>query len=219
MRYANVEGIKSEAQPKTKGTCRFCGTETISKCGQHVIWHWAHKSLAQCDQWWETETEWHRDWKNRFPLDWQETILIDPGTGEKHIADVRTAHGVVVEFQRSTIEPTEVSARELFYKRMVWVIDGMKNDFDRFNFSNMRSSTDGKGIAHFEWFGRSKLFHRWHTKTPTFIDFGREHGFWRICAFNPTSKQGIAMLVNRDLFTDNLISGRTDFSSGGGPAS
>ncbi|WP_244864291.1 competence protein CoiA family protein [Pseudomonas sp. St386] len=115
MRYADVNGVKSEAQPKMQAVCRACGGELVAKCGKHVIWHWSHLSLDTCDRWWETETEWHRRWKDRFPKDCQEVIQYDALTGEKHISDVRTEHGVVVEFQRSTIDHSEVKARESFY--------------------------------------------------------------------------------------------------------
>ena len=55
-------------------------------------------------------------------------------TGERHIADVRTSHGLVVEFQHSYIDPNERRAREGFYKTMTWVVDGMrlKRDLNRF---------------------------------------------------------------------------------------
>ncbi len=54
--------------------------------------------------------------------------------GEKHIADVRTSHGLVIEFQHSHIDPEERTARENFYKNMVWVVDGtrLKRDYHRF---------------------------------------------------------------------------------------
>ncbi|ODJ92267.1 hypothetical protein BB779_04135 [Pseudomonas viridiflava] len=219
MRYANVNGVKSEAQPKMRGVCRACDEEVVAKCGKHVIWHWSHLSLSTCDRWCEAETEWHRQWKDRFPEDWQEVIQYDALTGEKHIADIRTEHGVFVEFQRSTIDPAEVNARESFYQRMVWVIDGSKSEFDSVNFSNMRSRPDANGFAFFRWYGRSKLFHRWHTTTPVFIDFGDKYGFWRVCKFDPKSKEGVALLVDRSLFTAALIQGTSDFSRNGGPAS
>lgn len=219
MRYANVNGVKSEAQPKVRGICRACVGEVISKCGKHVVWHWSHLSLTDCDRWWEAETEWHRRWKDRFPETWQEVISHDEFTGEKHIADIQTDHGVVVEFQRSTIEPSEVVAREQFYKRMVWVIDGSRNELDCVNFSNSRSRVDDNGMVVFRWYSRSKLFHRWHTKKPVFIDFGENVGFWRICKYEPSTKQGVALLVDRNVFTSALINGSTDFSKNGGPAS
>ncbi len=134
MRFAIINGLRSEATSKARGVCGFCQGELVAHCGKYKIWHWAHKTLAVCDRWWETETDWHRDWKNNFPKDWQEVILQDPNTGERHIADVRTPFEVVIEFQRSTIEPMEVKARENFYKKIVWIIDGTRNEMDVANF-------------------------------------------------------------------------------------
>lgn len=219
MRFALLDGQRIEATPKLRASCPGCGAEVVSKCGKHIIWHWAHLSRTHCDPWWETETEWHRAWKNRFPQEWQEIPAHDDASGELHIADVKTPSGLVIEFQHSTIDPVEVSARECFYKTMIWVVDGCKNDADRFNFSNMRGRPNQNGIAAFHWFGKSTLFKRWHTTKPVFIDFGPEHGFWRILRFDPKTKQGLAACVNIDGFVQLGSSGSTDFSSVGGPAS
>lgn len=35
---------------------------------------------------------------DRFPKDWQEVVQYDAVKGEKHIADVLTAHGLVADF-------------------------------------------------------------------------------------------------------------------------
>jgi competence protein CoiA len=49
----------------------------IARCGSQRIHHWAHKNKSeQCDHWWENETEWHRNWKASFPVDWQEITLL-----------------------------------------------------------------------------------------------------------------------------------------------
>ena len=218
MRFALVGGSRSEPKPKARGACPSCGAETVAKCGNHVIWHWAHKSLAHCDRWWEAETEWHRRWKSRFPSEWQEIVLLDQSTAEQHIADVRTASGLVIEFQRSTIHSDEVQAREAFYRRLIWIVDGCRNDADKYNFSNMHSRPDEGGIATFRWYGRSKLFARWYTTKPLFIDFG-DHGFWRILRYDPKTKSGLAGLVNIAAFVELASSGSTDFSLAGGPAS
>jgi competence protein CoiA len=219
MKFAIVGGKRTEPTPKTRGTCPKCCGKVIAKCGRQLVWHWAHKAVAHCDPWWESETEWHRQWKDRFPSDWQEVVLVDQKTDERHVADVRTTGGLVIEFQRSSIEPREVAARESFYRTMIWIIDGRKNDADRYNFSNMRSRPDKDGLVNFKWHGRSKLFAKWHTLKPIFIDFGPEHGFWRILRFNPDTKAGLASLVNIDGFVSLAISGTTDFSASGGPAS
>lgn len=219
MKFAVVDGKRSEPQPKIRGSCPQCGAETVSKCGNHVVWHWAHKSLVHCDPWWEPETEWHREWKDRFPVEWQEIVLLDKSTGDRHIADIRTASGLVVEFQRSTIEPAEVQAREAFYQEMVWIVDGCRNEFDKHNFSNMRSRPDTDGLVSFRWHGRSKLFARWHTLKPVFVDFGQGGGFWCILRYDPTTKRGLAGLVDIKSFVELASSGASDFSVSGGPAS
>ncbi|MBD2682192.1 MULTISPECIES: competence protein CoiA [Nostoc] len=126
MKYALVNGIRQEATPKTKGICICCGSLTISKCGNQKVWHWAHDSKKICDSWWENETEWHRLWKSYFPENNQEVIQVDALTGEKHIADVKTDNGVVLEFQNSQISEQELSSREDFYKEMIWIVNGEK---------------------------------------------------------------------------------------------
>lgn len=218
MRYALIDGVREEPQPKLKGVCPGCGEPVIAKCGQHVIWHWAHASRCHCDSWWEKETEWHRSWKDRFPVDWQEVPMRDPVTQELHIADVRTPAGLVLEFQHSNIEPAEVEARGRFYQDLVWVIDGCRNEGDPFNFSNGRGLCKTDGTAVFRWFPRSKLFERWLVDKPVFIDFGPQHGFWRILRYDPNTKTGQVGVVDRSGFVELASSGTTTFSRGGGPA-
>ncbi|MEZ4809051.1 MAG: competence protein CoiA family protein [Allomuricauda sp.] len=140
MKLALVNGIKTEATEGVRGTCQGCGSEVISKCGPIKINHWAHKGIRNCDPWWENETEWHRAWKNNFPIEWQETPMMDDCTNERHIADIRTGHGLVIEFQHSHIHSEERTSRENFYKNMVWVVDGrrLKRDFSRFQQSQKR---------------------------------------------------------------------------------
>jgi len=105
----------------------------ISKCGERRIWHWAHRGERHCDHWWEPETEWHRAWKDKFPAEWQE-IVHRADNGEKHIADVKTAQGTVIEFQHSYLRPEERRSREAFYKPMIWIVDGLRRKRDKQSF-------------------------------------------------------------------------------------
>jgi competence protein CoiA len=115
MKFAVVGEERREAQPHLSGKCPFCGNAMIAKCGERRlrVWHWAHQETRTCDPWWE-ETDWHRGWKNQFPREWQEFIQRSE-TGEKHIADVKTDRGVVLEFQHSHLQPEERVRRENFY--------------------------------------------------------------------------------------------------------
>jgi hypothetical protein len=129
-------------------------------------------SKKNCDSWWE-ETEWHRVWKSKFPLEWQEIILSDPQSGERHIADVRTSHGLVIEFQHSPLDSQERGAREAFYKNMVWVVDAAhrKLDYRRFlkAIPQFRKAQNGVFLVMFpdECFPAPWV----HSSKPVFFDF------------------------------------------------
>jgi hypothetical protein len=133
MKYALVDGERREPQPGLSAKCPLCENPVIAKCGDIRVKHWAHKGKLNCDHWWENRTEWHVAWQDKFPREWQEYPQHDT-MGEKHIADVRTNHGLVIEFQHSRLKPKERDSRERFYKNMVWVVDGtrLEKDFLRF---------------------------------------------------------------------------------------
>lgn len=123
MKYSLVDGVLKEPFKKGQGFCPCCNSETIAKCGNSKLHHWAHKVLNNCDKWWESETQWHRDWKNFFPKEWQEVIHFDNITNEKHIADIKTNNGLVIELQNSPMNYEELNSRELFYDNMIWIVN------------------------------------------------------------------------------------------------
>ena len=131
MLTALINGNRSRPIPGAVGQCPFCASEMISRCGEVRVHHWAHKTKIDCDPWWEPETDWHRNWKNEFPLRWQEHVFTDQNTGEKHIADVYTLARLTLEIQHSRLDPSERRAREDFYKNMLWVVDGSRLKGDR----------------------------------------------------------------------------------------
>ena len=139
MLTANINGNRSRPIPKVLGTCPFCNSEMIPRCGEVKVHHWAHKSKANCDHWWEPETDWHRNWKNEFPLRWQEQIFKDKTTGERHIADIYTLAGLIVEVQHSHLEPVERRLREAFYRDMLWIVDGSRLVGNRKKVSDWRN--------------------------------------------------------------------------------
>ncbi len=122
MNIAIINGKRTTAFSGGKAACPYCDAPVIAKCGPQRVDHWAHKGSKSCNLGKENETEWHRSWKNKFPPEFQEFIQYD-SAGEKHIADVRTTHGLVIEFQHSHLDPKERDARERFYKNMVWVVE------------------------------------------------------------------------------------------------
>lgn len=131
MKFALVNGNKSVATKGAKGLCRICKKEVNAYCGEINVHHWRHKSKSDCDHWWETETIWHRSWKDKFPEAWQEVPLKNKRTGEIHRADVRTDTGWVLEFQHSFLNPEERLARNAFYSpKLIWVVNGLRRPTD-----------------------------------------------------------------------------------------
>lgn len=190
MKFANVNGQRQEAQPRLSGACQVCGSPVIAKCGRVRVWHWAHLTKLICDVWWENEGEWHRTWKSHFPESWQEIVhLTEDGT--KHIADVKTEDGWVIEFQRSRISPEERESRDTFYKKLVWVVDATRMARDTAQFAkalqtgspitgnpNIRRVRADECKLIQEWSGSPKL-------RLLFFDFGGEQPLWWLLAGRP----------------------------------
>jgi competence protein CoiA len=219
LRYALVDGERQEAQPKLRGSCPNCGMDVVAKCGQLRIWHWSHKQKLECDHWWEPETEWHRKWKGLFPDAWQEVIHV-ADDGERHIADVKTDGGLIIELQHSPISPEERVSREAFYKQMVWVVDGLRYKLDLEAFrSAVEFGTILRDVPlHVDPRRTTGIFRRWAPlKTHVFIDFGEEH--FRVAGFSlpepvlwqfllhPVTNNVVITAVTRASFIDSCLNG------------
>ncbi|PIW26002.1 MAG: hypothetical protein COW30_17150 [Rhodospirillales bacterium CG15_BIG_FIL_POST_REV_8_21_14_020_66_15] len=175
MKYALVKDSRQPANPGLKGNCPVCSSTLIAKCGNQRVWHWAHQTKRECDIWWENETEWHRSWKDQFPEFWQE-VLHFADDGEKHIADIKTEQGWVIEFQHSKLDAAERRAREEFYGRMVWVVDGLRRKRDLPQFQTALEM--GRVISKTPWIliaplSNCALMQEWSSsRAPVFFDFG-----------------------------------------------
>lgn len=194
MEFALVNGEKRSPIKGQRGLCQCCGALMVAKCGRFKMWHWAHMPRNSCDPWMSPETEWHREWKNCFPEDWREVIHIDARTGEKHIADVKTPDGLVIEFQHSPLDYDELVSREEFYENMIWVVDGDRDSTDPRTFRLGLSSQpeEFRPLVHLVgWWGRSRLLNSWaEANAPVYIDFGPS-GLWYFHDFWPEERVGV----------------------------
>ena len=219
MKYALINGEKTEATKGAKGLCRYCGSEVIAKCGEIRIDHWAHKGKRHCDPWWENETEWHRSWKDKFPKDWQE-VHHKAEDGEIHIADVKTESGWVIEFQHSFLNPGERQKRNAFYRKIVWVVDGLRRSTDVKQFQKMLDESIIISKAPLILQVRSpekyRLLREWHDRFAfVFIDFqetqaSRQIPLW----FLFLKKENSGTYIGRFSRTDfiKLVSNNNEFS-------
>lgn len=218
MKYALVNGERQEPQPKLSGSCPNCDRPMLARCGKIKIWHWAHRGKLMCDPWWENETEWHRAWKNQFPKEWHEVIHRSE-SGEKHIADVKTEQGLVIEFQHSPISPEERQSRNAFYKKIVWVVDGTRRKTDLTKFletisetqsihttSDLRKIQVSNNVLLKEWAGSG---------VPVFFDFARtnqqeEKFLWCLLPVNDGSLGYVLRFPRADFI--KLINGTMSIS-------
>lgn len=196
MKFALFDGQRQEAQPNLSGECPGCGQPMVAKCGEVRIWHWAHQGTSLCDPWWENETEWHRNWKNQFPDRWQEFVY-RADNGEKHVADVRTDHGWVIEFQHSYIKPEERRSRDAFYGKLVWVVDATRRKSDGAQFAEaLQAGTPVGGNPHVRRvrLDECRLLREWSgSPAPIFFDFGNEPMLWWLLARRPDEPAYVAL--------------------------
>ena len=226
MKFALVEGKRREAQPSLSGKCPVCGDAMIARCGKHKVRHWAHRGTRNCVPWWEPETEWHRAWKNQFPREWQE-VPHRSEDGEWHFADVKTESGIVIEFQHSPLRRDERESREIFYQRMVWVVNGLRRVRDRAQFFASLAVVRFKPLTVSLPSNEGALLRDWGaSRVPVYFDFGvSEPGdtlrigptalslrfdtpiLWRL---NPCSPNGRAYLsaVEKTSFLDAHLKGQ-----------
>ena len=208
MKYANVNSIKTEAFKGGKGYCIFCNLEVTAKCGEIRIHHWAHKLTLACDNWVENETEWHRNWKNKFPEDWQEIVQYAP-SGEKHIADVKTNKNWVLEFQHSYLNSEERNSRNTFYPKLVWIIDGLRRKTDIAQFAKIlkdsrQAPVGGLSILKVNFPEESRLLQEWmNSNKPVFFDFGKKanKNFWFLLPLNIKNEAYITYFSREEFIT------------------
>lgn len=177
MQFALVDDARLAPARGLVGRCPVCGDPMIPKCGTERIHHWAHLGERRCDPWKENESQWHRNWKALFPPEWREIVRVDQ-QGVKHVADVRTLKGLVLEFQRSPISTQERASRELFHQNMVWVVDGTQQKLARRRFAENRSALQ-RTLVKGTYLCRSlnEVFpQRWlNCQVPVFFDFANEN--------------------------------------------
>lgn len=199
MKFAIVNGERKEATSGISGVCPNCEKPMIAKCGEKKIHHWSHKGRLECDIWWENETEWHRNWKAHFPTEWQE-VIYKAENGEKHIADVSTNQGWIIEFQHSRIKPEECQSRESFYKKMIWIIDGTRRLRDKNKFFDEiewveRINNKRDHLVLESHSDKCELLRDWSkSSAPVFFDFG-EDLLW---ALLPKNKEGRSYIFGVD---------------------
>ena len=224
MRFALSNNERIEPTKGAKGVCPSCGSELVAKCGEIKVHHWSHKKKCD-DHWWENETEWHRNWKNKFPKEWQEIIQRDE-SGEKHIADVKTGSGWTIEFQHSPISKEERDSRDYFYNKLIWIVDGTrrKTDIEQFDnliyhASNITNEPFILRVFDEETLDRFRLNQEWgSSKSLVLFDFGKSEVRYRdeyksnedLWLIHPSRDRTYITSISKHSFIEMVTSSRLD---------
>lgn len=136
MRYALVKTSGSDEWTRLDvddafkyqhGKCELCGGKVGARKGDIRVNHWYHlDGRGDCDPWHEPKGEWHRQIQCCFPVSRQEYVICRK-VGDatvKHIADIYTKSGYVIEVQMSPLSLGKIAEREEFYGRIVWFVSG-----------------------------------------------------------------------------------------------
>ena len=204
MLYAITESKdKIQATKETRrALCPSCNQVMIAKTGDINVWHWAHESLTECDPWREGESAWHLSWKSLFPKEWVE-IQIVKGKN-RHIADILTSQGKIIEFQKSPISVGQIEERENFYGNLIWVFDV------RDAYIEDRLSIEESVYSHYFRWKYAKKSILLATK-PKFLDTGNGELF-RIKTIKSTSPcYGFGNLDNQESFVARFTRGSVNF--------
>ena len=224
MRFALSNNERIEPSKGAKGLCPCCGSELVAKCGEIKVHHWSHKKKCD-DHWWENETEWHRNWKNQFPKEWQEIIQRDE-SGEKHIADVKTGSGWTIEFQHSPISKEERDSRDYFYNKLIWIVDGTRRKTDIEQFDNLIYHASNISNEPFilrvfdeETLDRFRLNQEWgSSKSLVLFDFGKSEVRYRdeyksnedLWLIHPSRDRTYITSISKHSFIEMVTSSRLD---------
>jgi hypothetical protein len=213
MKYANVDGQRREAAPGLRGICPICNAVMTPKCGKFRVAHWAHPP-GSFDHRWEPETPWHRNWKGFFPAEWQE-VEHRATNGERHVADVKTQHGLVLEFQNSPIRDEERRCREEFYRPMFWVVNGQRLKGDRSQFYKLlrlERIVSANPLTLVVPAEECLLLQKWaESRTQVFFDFGEAEEAGDLLRFGAPvlwashPKRPIGKAVLRPVFRKSFI--------------
>ena len=152
-----------DADSKKEYICPHCKSKLIQKCGDINVWHFAHESLRDCDDWSNEMSEWHKNWQAQFPKRFREVDITY--RGKTHRADV-CVHGYIIEFQHSSISAKEFNKRNKFYTnagyKVIWIFD-LTNQYYNDQIIYNKQVSIGKCAY--------KTLYNWNHRIHTFDDF------------------------------------------------
>lgn len=145
--------------------------------------HWRLQE-GNYDGWAFPDGVWNLEWKLKFPKTLVEISV--QGNTEKHVADVRTNTGLVLNFQARSLDEKQLKQREVFFGQMLWIFKADGWDLELMQNPTRYKTTEGrdKKLPTSDAYGWIKFKSR-HSKSvykackmPVFLDFGDDSLYW-----------------------------------------
>jgi hypothetical protein len=113
-------------QYKDNITCRCCGSQlqAVLQTGEKIK-YFRHASTDDCIKSSNDDNLllWHILWQTTVKVENRE--VVKKNNKKTHRADIYIPeNNYVIEIQHSHIEPDKIKEREIFYEKMIWIIDG-----------------------------------------------------------------------------------------------
>lgn len=162
------------ADSKRKYVCPCCKGELIQKRGRQMIWHFAHKSLENCVDYYDNKGVWHRQMQELFPEKNREVFNNEFG---RHFYDVLTDRGTIIEFQKSPISIDSFEDRTFAYvcymdKHARWTVPIWVFNYTDRKFYLVDSDT--------ERFGERNRALIWERPTKIFSDYKESSAYYEL---------------------------------------
>lgn len=212
-----ISVINNDGSKNTKAFCPCCGKSMVAKAGEVRIPHWAHCKAERCDEWWEPETEWHVEWRNRF-LNVEGAVAkveiehVLEKNGAKHFSDVRINDELSLVLRRARLDENTINNRISFFGDLIWIVQGKVSEYNRLErqLSNKElKKVDGLGRCYKcdnIWYS---FFERWGcSRCPVVFDFqsasdGSMADLWIVVPKNGKKRNIVCMSI--DAFRDRLV--------------
>lgn len=210
MIAAFVDGTLARAKHGLTATCPECKGKLYPRLPDHTVPHWAHNPLPDgqtrdCSRDAGEMSEWHRAWQDtRADLECIEVAgdTVD-ANGHQIFADVKNAAGTVIEFQRSRIGDDEIQRREKYWRKGIWVVDGLPSEDgeERVRLERLPDDTQDD-YWRFRWPRMPRLIYA--ATWPVWIDVGERGMLQKKFAENG---RGGGWLVTREWFITEIVNG------------
>jgi hypothetical protein len=183
----------------------LCNCVMMSRCSDDKDYtnHWYGYHNGICVSHFEEMSEWHRDWQNTIdnPVGGVNVEVIINGLDRYKRADLKPDHGIVIEFQKSSISYNDVKERERHYRKMIWVLHEERT----FSEYRQEKTKYGNITCSKKFYPRKAWYKNQNRNIPIFIDHGDYLSSESLLSKTISKKEFISKFINSQYLNYNEL--------------